>query len=492
MRKSLQESIQKIDSLVKSGNLVTAGRCLKLIRFRKCTHSERLKLSELARRLGDPLKTIRLLNPIVRSSSKMKAKPTPQEEVIYAAALIKIGASSEALGILKKLPSKVVPQSLLYQSHALFTYWQYRDAIPLLKNYIELERDEYQKIVGKVNLAAALVQEYRHSESEPVLRDLLTQTKQLGLKNFEGNTLEIFAQQEIQKRAWIQAETYLDEAHSLLLHSGGLDEFFVRKWKTILALLKSPKNMTAIRDLTRLRYEAQKRKHWETLRECDRFLALATCDETLFLKVYFGTPFSSYRHKLISEFPSKVKIPENYILCFGNGSSEPLRILRGKRINSGEPLKVGQLKHRLLRTLISDFYRPARVASIFSSLYPGELFHPVGSSSRIHSAIKELRTWFQKNKIPLGIKENEGAYQIVPKSDSCAIEIPTPEWWVENPYSRIGELRVMVLDMNFSALTASQRLGVPRRTAHYLLKRGIDSGLIIRMGRGPNTRYKFK
>lgn len=493
MKKNRTEIIKEIDELIKKGDLKVARNCLRKVQFRRLDYPDRVKLAEFTRKLGEPIKTIRLLNPIIRASSRARLKPSSQDKTLYAAALIKIGASTEALEILRKLDPKDSPQSLLFQSHALFTFWNYGEAISLLKQYLRLEKDEYQKIVGEVNLSAALVQENQAVEAEKLLAELLLKTKRSGLSNFEGNSLEILAQQEIQKRNWKGAQQCLEQAHALLQRAGGLDEFFVRKWQVILEALREPKDRARIQKLIDFREESQKKRHWETVRECDRFLAEATQDKNLFYKVYFGTPYHAYREKLLANFPKNIQLPETFLWAFKstNEKTQVLRLLKGEPYKHHKGLKVGQLKHRLLRILVSDFYRPIRVASIFALLHPNEFFHPVTSATRVYQAIKELRSWFQETAVPLDIKEFQGGYRLVGKKAFVAIEIPNPNWWNENPQHRIAELRKLFGEMNFTASQVSQRLGLPRRTAFYVLRQAIDAGLISRVGGGAQTRYKF-
>ena len=175
-----------------------------------------------------------------------------------------------------------------------------------------------------------------------------------------------------------------------------------------MKLLQNPK--AGLTELIRFRVDAVGKEHWETVRECDSFRAIVCKDKALLLKVYFGTPYQSYRQRLLKDFGESVVIPESFVWQIGEGSK------LGKReydvFRAVPELKPGQLKYRLLRTLASDFYRPFRVTHLFSEVYPTDCFRLHGSASRIHEGVKVLRLWLKGHRLPLLISERRGQYQL--------------------------------------------------------------------------------
>lgn len=380
-----------------------------------------------------------------------------------------------------------MPQVLLYQAHALITGWDYEATIPILKDYISKAQDEYQQIIGKINLASAYVHERYFHEAEDLLKELEKSTSKNNLSALYGNTLERFAELSIHQRDWVAAERYLKEAELSVQKAGGFDVFFVQKWRTILRLFQKPKSN--IDELEKFREMAFAKRHWETVRECDAYRAIICKDELFLLKVYFGTPFQNYRKRLLTDFAKPVKIPETFAWSLegGNGKKEKYDLFR-----SDNSLKFGQLKQRLLRIMTSDFYRPFRVAHLFAEVYPGEPFHINGSRAKIHEGISHLRRWLKKKKIKIDIGEHRGEYRITGQQVNVTLLIPGIEWWNQNTFNGLDLIRQKTEGQSFSAAEFSDWLNIPRRTAFEKLKEGVDQNVLERLGAGPTTRYRIK
>ena len=190
------------------GQTAKARQELARYRLTSLTRGEKFALAAVARRAGLPYLTLRLLAPFVRPPPRHSVQASEAEKAEYAAALVRVGASREAMGLLGELNGKAVPQVFLYKAHAHITQWEYSLAIPMLQNYLKASLDDYQRIVGKVNLASAFVHERAYPEAEPLLIELEAQTRKLGLSSLHGNTLERLAELEIQRRRFKDAERH--------------------------------------------------------------------------------------------------------------------------------------------------------------------------------------------------------------------------------------------------------------------------------------------
>ena len=88
----------------------------------------------------------------------MPPEPSDQELIEYAGSLIEVGCLQEAFGYLERVDTKKFPEALLIRSFGLFANWDYVHAIPLLEQYIDNSKiSDYQKLVGKINLAASMI-----------------------------------------------------------------------------------------------------------------------------------------------------------------------------------------------------------------------------------------------------------------------------------------------------------------------------------------------
>lgn len=490
---SYSQLADEIDALIRAGSANAARRKLGGLARRKVPRPDALPLASLARRANLPGLALRLLNPIVRPSAKHVARASEAEAAEYAASLVRVGAVAEALEILKSIDGARHPEALLFESFALMTQWDYAATIPLLTRYLASPGlDAYAKLVGKVNLAAALVQERRHAPARACLEELRLETREPGLSLLHANSLELSAQQAVGERRWREAEHYLRDADQALRDSGSLDELFVRKWMAILALLRDG-DAAAKSLIARVRDEALARRHWETVRECDFHSAIVAHDDRLAVHLYFGTPFESYRRRIVAERGGKLDLPDRYPWALGDATPGMKRVdldhLLGEAIPGDEPLKVGQAMHRLLATLASDFYRPRRIATLHAELYPREYFNPLSSPNRVHRVVHRLKRWLRRGRSPLVVVEENGMYRLHGMRP-CRLVVPRGRTNARSEHllSRLAERATA---RPFSVGEAKAWLGVSERSAQRLLLGAVRDGALVREGAAAATRYRF-
>lgn len=493
MRESgLDNYLNEIEELLRHG-LARRGRArLRALQPRRLDRGSRLRVASLLRRAGETTAVLRLLNPLVRPPPRSAARATSGEIAEYAATLTRIGAAKEALDLLQPLDAKVYPEIPLFRAYAFFSQWRYAEAIPLLEQYVRMAKDSYWQTLGMVNLAAALVYERHTERADALLAQLSERTTKMDLKLLHANTLEISAQQAIYAKKWAKAEGLLDRAKTIVGDLPMLDELYIRKWIYVLNLRKNPKSATHRKAMAELKRAATERGHWETLRDCDRHLAIATKDAALCLRVYFGTPFLSYRDRLLEEFPTKIKVPDEYFWDLGRKESAVCSALVGQPLGDGSRLKVGQLKHRLLGCLASDFYRPLRVATLFDELYPGEYYNPISSPNRVHQAVRELKMWLADARAPLDIREDHGSYRLCGGRWGCRLRVPAPGWWEKNSSDSLSRLRSAAGTALFTVQQASRWLKIPARTLRHQLSKAVEDSVVEKLGSGRSTRYRLR
>jgi hypothetical protein len=487
--------IDEIDALIKQGDSAQAKRKLRPVNRNEIDRKDLARACGVATRAGLPELAIRWLNPIVRAERKLLKPATEREKAEYAIALIRIGAQPEALGILEGLSARENPQVLLFRAVGHFSQWDYQSALPVLEEYLTHPVTDYQRMVGLVNLAAALIFESRYERAGEVLGRALASAREAGATLLLGNCLELSAQLALAQGALREAGEHLEKASGELERSGSIDSFFVRKWRAVLDLKKSASNERIAR-LGEIRAEGLALRHWESVRDCDFYLASHTRDPSLVAHLYHGTPYARFRRRILEEIGQETRIPLTFDWQLGPGKAsgpvidlelgEP--VLPGRSPRRG--LKPGQIPHRLLKALARDFYRPYTLAGLFGQMFPDDFFHPVYSVGRVHQALVRLRQWLNSSRIDLQIDESHGHYRLGAKKP---VRIRTllssgDEQPLEAP---LRKLQAEFASRAFSSREASRCLGMPLRSAIRCLVSAVDSGTLGKQGAGRKVRYRF-
>lgn len=491
--KKWEELAKKLDEEIRQGRGRLVRKELTRLQKAKVPREATLAIGRLARRANLPDYALRLLSPVVRASRKSPVVATDEEKTEYAANLIKIGATDEALDLVKGVRAEKCPEALLIHSFGLFTQWNYETAIPLLSRYLSSAAlTDYQQLVGKVNLAAALVYERHHDAASCVLDEVLAITEKQGLRLLQGNALELAAQNAIFQRHWSRTETYLDRSQDLVQESEGPEEFFIRKWRAVLALSREQGSRASLKELEAVREEARRERKWESVRDCDRYAAIVTQETPRLFHLYFGTRHAAFRERVLKDFGIAVDLPRVYSWVVGPRGKSRLKIdlLTGTISREQATLKSGQVLHRLLVALASDFYQPIRIASIHASLYPNQYYNPYSSPLRVHQAIRRLRRWLEKARIPLEVEEIGGQYRIS-SSVSLAVEVPLSLRMEEPSDLKLEQIRDRWPNDSFSSVEVGKMFRHSQRSVTRLLRRAVEGGDLVRVGGGCASRYRF-
>lgn len=467
----------------------------------KFSRKDTLKLANYARRVGLPRISLKLLRPFVRLQTGLNNNATPAEKSEYAGALIREGIVGEGLKILNSIDDKTIyPESMLYYSFGLFTRWDYEAAVPFLEKYVANAPNEYQKIMGNVNLAASLLFVKKYEDAEYLLKNLTRQTKKDEFRLSHSYCLELFGQYYLQLKEYKMARDYFKKAASLSANSATSMPFLSRKWLAITALMESAhKNPSArsgseLQDLKSIKVEALKISDYETVRTCDLHLAVCKRDKELAKHVYFGSPHRKFRENVAEQISIFCDIPEQYNQSFENKPASKTKVRcfdmhEAKEINSEIYLKNGQAMHRVLQTIASDFYKPVRATEIFSLAFPNEYYDPTVSINRVHQVIKRLRRWLSESVVPLKIIEDNNSYQVI-GSEQYLIRWTDRQQVFDADY-RLNQLNKKFRNNLFNLHDAGVHLNMPARSVSRLLKNAIENGLIRQEGAGPQTKYRI-
>jgi tetratricopeptide (TPR) repeat protein len=415
-----QNILNKIESLIQSGDSRSAQQMIHHF-MQKTPHPSQdiiLKLAHQARRSGIPLYSLKLLRPYLFFDQEFR-KDTPSElRSAYGAGLISLGAVPEGLKILNNVNPAESPDSLFFSTLAYFQTWNYRKALSLLLKYLQSPKiSEYQSLVGKVNLIAAFLSLDQFDEAEALIESCLIEITKNQLRLLHGNVLELKAQSLFFQKKYSEAKIFLKNSQSILESTGGFYYIYAKKWDLLAHLYDTPIQNRTTKGLEELRKLSLERGNYETLRDLDLHEGILFQNNYLLNKVYFGTPYKTYRQRLSQQFPMNFQLINKFIL---RGSSHPEMILDrlGPKWISGNqtPLSSPPSISMAIQILTSDIYKPTRLATFFSSYYEGQHFHPHTSPHRVFKVIRRLNLWLQENQIPAKIHTIKSSFQFQQES----------------------------------------------------------------------------
>lgn len=486
------QTLESIDALIGSGGGKKAIDLLNKLLTRKVPREYLVRVCWQLARCGMHSKALRILSPIVRSTSRTKVTATDDEKAMYSACLTGVGATQEAISLLAEITTKDLPRAILYHGHALVKQWDYRDAIPYFSQYVESQNiTPYERAVGKANLAACLVHEQMHDEALVLLEELFKEVEKNSWLLLRGNLYDLAAENAINARDWKEAEGFLARAERDLASSGGLPLFFVQKYKSIVQVCKTDASAASLLQLAEIKKQAIEKMHWETVRECDRVLATETKDEALLRHLYFGTPYDSFREWMLKSFGGSLSFGDNYVWKLGKARKPEFKmdLLNGVWKKDQEPLKVGTLSHRILVALSSDFYKPFRIAPLHALLHPGVFFSPDSAAQKIHEGIRKFRIWAKSAKIPVEIEEIAGQYRLASAS-TIEIHVYRANSNADSQTFRVEQLRAKWPEEYFTITEVMELFDMSRRTAQRVLQSAVESGALIREGESSARKYR--
>lgn len=480
---------QELENLIRTGQLKKAASLLKKVRLSQLSRSEALEFAKLASRVGLPQLSLKLLRPIVRGD-QLLSPATDAEKIQYANTLRKLGANPEAIEILKNVDANKNPEALLNLAYCYTVLWHYDLVIPTLRKYLSMiDSKSYSASVAKVNLLAALINENHLEEAEEFSSDLREVLKPSESALLLGNVWELSAQLKLKLSDWDAAIECLEKASSLLQHAeNSVSALFIEKW---MAIAKSLKKGVATDQLIAVSERAQKIRQWETIRDCEYYLAKLSGDEAKLLHLYFGTPFVSYRKRIIETLGGSEKLPETYTWCVNDSPEKIFDLSLSVTEDQRHSLPTGQALHRLWIVLSQDFYRPFQLVSLFGKLFPGDYFDPATSPNRTQLVIKRLRAWWQKENLPFAIDAGDGGFRLK-LAPGAAIKVPRNPLPLNGIELELKRFSLLIRKTEFTSKEAAKILSMSRSETHRILQEAERKGLIELSGATNKAIYQKK
>ncbi|MBC7466996.1 MAG: hypothetical protein H7256_13490 [Bdellovibrio sp.] len=486
---SEQELIARLDVLTKQGQRLQVLKEITRIVKGGPSRTIRPALARLANRNHAYVLALRILHPIIREDRLKTGEAGAEVLNIYATSLMWIGALEEAQECLHRI--KGSPDALLTEAFVHFAKWEYQKSMPLLFKYINSSSTTaYQKLVGQINLLAAVIAVGDVEKAKAIFEPLSAQLKSdPNYKLLHGNCLELRSQVEILQKSYDTALVYLSESEGLLSDQPGRYLLYVNKWKALAKLGLSPNNPQALMDLLKVKTEATSLKNWETIRDCDFHLARLKNDDELLQRILLGTPYQGYHDRMQSVF--NLSLHESKTLQYSPLQPEISPQQIGLDLNQiTQNSFLTSTSWPLLQVMTKDIYRPPRMGVVFNSLYKGEYFDPFTSPQRVRNSIFRFNVWAESEKCEFRIRITDGDFQFIGPAGvgiTCIQrERPLAAW-----QAGLKVFKEQNQSKSFTTHDLAKTLAITPRNALTLIQKGLASKKLQKIGHGKNTRYIF-
>lgn len=450
------------------------------------------RYANILKRLGGVYHAIRYLNPIVRNSM---AKPTDTEMIEYASCLTKLSLSDESLEILNSIQNEEIPEVHFERAAAYVAKWDYHLAKKHFEKYLSSKSiSEYRSCVGEINLGASYIFTNEPDQAENILLRALERNKKNKFDLLCGNTLELLGQCAILKNDFAKAKEVLSNSSTYLGSANPRYNLYFEKAQIMAELFSEGPSPELARRLNSLRALAAKLRNWNTLRDIELFTAIATKDVTKIKDLYYGIPYIEYRKRIVAIWGKPLQNISTYDRKIGNPNQNHSRVFdvtKGIDLPSKQELKLGKTLHRLIQCLTSDFYAPFSTTKIFSLVFKGAHFNPESSQQQVYEAIKRLNQWFSEHNIDLKIVRGKAGYRLRSRQGYILRISGSPKMHSREDHF-LTELLNAGFQDNFTIKMVIAALKIPRRSAIRRLTEAQEQGLLIRVGKGPATKYSIK
>lgn len=481
------KSLENIDNLIKGGQLAKARQALLEIKsqysdLNKVSSKERVYYCSLLRRSDLSIEGIKILQPIIYPKARRANAANAEERLEYASCLVRLEILNEAEKVLKTIDFNQYPIAYVRIGFLFITRWDYEQANDYFKNYIEHPlADPYNIKIAQLNLLQGLVYLRKVEEAWSFAKQLLKTFDPVENKLLLGAVYEFCAEIFRLKKDNVKAVMFIESAKDLLQGDQSLDEFLIRKQEGLI-LCQAVKQIGI---LTKLRKEAQQRKHYESIRDLDFHIALIKKNERLLNQVYWKTQSQFYKNRIrqLAE-ENKINLDVNFYqfgknkgLCFDLSSHQLSGVLQN--------LKPHKSLAKLLTAFLVEGYKPLQIFDLFSIVFEDEIFFPDSSSDKMHQLIKRLRHYILKNNLPM---------QIVCKGKLYQLQI-TGHFSLSsgNQYQSDWErrLREKVKHNYFNVIEAQKVWHCSMRTALRRLADLKKKKYFLTSGKTRSTRYRF-
>lgn len=484
MNQDFESLVKKCSDDIRAGRADVAIKTLISMNASTIPRRFRLPIAHLCRRAGLTRLGLRVLAPVTRPEKTLAGqRATREESAEYAILILKNGSPREALELLNSLDVSDFPEIDLYRGFCHIIRWESASAIERIEAFLATEPTGDLALVAKTNLTAALINEGRYDAGVKNADVLIAETERANHRRLLGNALEMRGQIHLHLEQFDRCRDDLERAKSILDHETSIDQLFTQKW---LAILRGRRDRDP-EPIESFRAEAVRRGHWESVRECDFHTLRIAFNAESFNRLYFGTPYPSYRMKLEKEYGLDV-LRNAFVI--GDPSGPVLDLMSGALNGAQSELKPGRKIHQMIQALLRDLYRPVSVGALFAELFCDERFDPFNSHGRIHQILYRTREWISENQFAMSIEESENMYRIQ-INGSFGFVLSREPAILDADVIACRKLYSVFGEFPFAGEEARQVLGVSKTTFHQLSVRAIRSSRMKRKGLGRAVRYSL-
>ncbi|MCM2281645.1 MAG: hypothetical protein NDI61_07345 [Bdellovibrionaceae bacterium] len=502
--------LETLETWTREGHHVRSLSALAELNFKKIPRAFRCPLALIASRIQQPLLALKIMSPVLHSEHLLHEGPSDQEKLVYANALTLLGGLREAKEILLSLDLERSPEGYLTLAHLGFRQWNYRDSLPFLRSYIQAQGlTEYARIVGKLNLAAALIAEVRMREAIPILESILAFTHEHRHHLLHANALELMSQIDIHFSDYAAALKRLAPAEEMLQSAKSIFYFYVIKWRRLAKCLMQPQSETALAEALKFRELSVSQGYWEIVRSMDLYVALIRRSEPAMREVLWGTPYMSFRKHAERLWGGPIYLGDRSEVSIFERTDEHKndREIRGEGAHdlrqgptfldphdlleeSARHLARHPLCSRAFSILCQDRYQSVRLGTLYSELYPGERLDPFQMRARVYNVLVRLRALFRAEEWPLAIDVRANEVRLAALKPNVAV-ITRRRLKMSTQDDFLRAARAEFAGRSFTAASLAERTGMSKSYCLRALNEARKRGVIEVQGERRGCRYRF-
>ncbi len=489
----IREALTEIENCIQMGHFSKAKKQMLSIALEEIPRSELLRASNLSRRCGMIHRSLKILGPLVLKQVHRDDPATNGEKADYAFSLNRIGLYQEAENLLEPLRKRNHAGAFFFSSLVHFTRWDYAPAYAFLKEFIgRQEVPEYRRMVGLSNLVSACIYLKKFEEAQRYLDQVLdyafSEERKLLINLGTEQQAEIF----VLTGRFDRASDLLARASKQSKDSGHLLNLWIAKWQAVMTA-KSVQDSRGKEALERVFLQARSQEEWETCRDVHYHFVSNYQDQNLFNRVYFGTPFGSFKQRL-EELPL-YNLPEEFSFHIGpkemNSTLIDFSQKKVRKKASSQSVKLTEAEWSLLASLASDSYKPIKVGELFGEIIKDEYYDPFTSPNRIHQCVFRFNEKVESADLGFKVLGSASGYRLFAEKP---VRLIVPQ---EVKVLSFDDQRLLLLSKKlrheeaFKASEAKTILEMSERSTNRWLKEKVENKDLVRSGLGKNTRYHF-
>lgn len=481
-----------LETWTRTGKRNLVIETLKKTDFSKYTLEETILIGKIANRNHLYNFSLRLLFKRKQELQQLKIKLPEDLITTYATALLGIGATEEAQDLLSTIQNHL--PALLSYAISFFSSWNYEAAIPLLKKYLKMQKDEYLTLVGRINLIAAIIGIGDYQQGQILLEKLKNDLKDNPKASvLYGNCWEIQSQIDIENKEYHKALASLAQAKLIFKDQLTRYLLYVNKWEAISHLALSPEDEFAKDRVRHIIHEAKILRNWETIRDCEFQFARFTNNVELIQKNLLGTPYSGYHKRLNKLY--QIKLEKTFSFNYSprqyfHTPNSLEKFTTQNPVAFSDSHQACSLGIKIFNLLLKDFYKPARLGVIHHYLYPNNYFNPYTSAHNIRNQIYRFNKISDAKNIPIKIYVEKGD-TFLKTTNLKLIISPLNKQYKNKDQHHLNKLIQFFKGQSFTAKAASHKLNISVRKVNSIIKLGITKNKIKRLAQGRTSSYKL-